>query len=170
MMSKYALLLSELTGRAGQSLNGTRLSVLRTNQQILPRCKMSASLLITRMEETSSSMWSPNPTKLLIPIWKANQTNFTSGKTRKKETWNSIADISKSADGVAVRMTPEQCANEWKNLKTNSKKQRSTTKKTHRERKTCAFYDELTDSTDLIVTNDIRHRYIFFLSFFFLSS
>ena len=161
---------SVIIDRLGRTVLKWNTSVLRTNQQILPRCKMSASLLITRMEETSSSMWSPNPTKLLIPIWKANQTNFTSGKMRKKETWNSIADISKSADGVAVRMTAEQCANEWKNLKTNSKKQRSTTKKTHRERKTCAFYDELTDSTDLIVTNDICQRYIFSFFFFFLSS
>ena len=98
------------------------------------------------MEEAASlTSWTPNSTELLISIRKANQDNFTSGKIRKKEAWNSVAEIFNATDGVVVQVTPEQCANKWKKLEDKFKKTEEHNAKAGRERKTCEFYDELAD-------------------------
>lgn len=62
---------------------------------------------------------------------------------QKKEAWNSVVEIFNATDGVAVRVTLEQCANKWKKLEDKFKKTEEHNAKTGRERKTCEFYDEL---------------------------
>ena len=91
------------------------------------------------------STWTPNYTKLLISIKKEKQANFTSGKMRKKEAWSTVAEAFNATDGVVVRVTSEQCANKWKKLEEKFKKTEEHNAKTGRERKTCEFYEELSD-------------------------
>ena len=97
------------------------------------------------MEVPLLSTWTPNYTKLLISIKKEKQANFTSGKMRKKEAWSTVAEAFNATDGVVVRVTSEQCANKWKKLEEKFKKTEEHNAKTGRERKTCEFYEELSD-------------------------
>ncbi|KAM7426578.1 hypothetical protein ABFA07_022156 [Porites harrisoni] len=97
------------------------------------------------MEVPLLSTWTPNYTKLLISIKKEKQANFTSGKMRKKEAWSTVAEAFNATDGVVARVTSEQCANKWKKLEEKFKKTEEHNAKTGRERKTCEFYEELSD-------------------------
>ena len=64
---------------------------------------------------------------------------------RKKEAWSTVAEAFNATDGVVVCVTSEQCANKWKKLEEKFKKTEEHNAKTGRERKTCEFYEELSD-------------------------
>lgn len=99
------------------------------------------------MAETTSALatWKQEYTKLLIALKKENQTDFTSGRMRKKEAWRRIAEPFNNTAGVDVTVTGDQCSNKWKKLEDKFKKVEDHNSKTGRNRQTCDFYDELSD-------------------------
>lgn len=99
------------------------------------------------MAETTSALatWKQEYTKLLIALKKENQTDFTSGRMRKKEAWRRIAEKFNNTAGVDVTVTGDQCSNKWKKLEDKFKKVEDHNSKTGRNRQTCDFYDELSD-------------------------
>ena len=97
-------------------------------------------------ESAFLTSWSFENTKLLIAIKKANRKAFTTGKMRKKEAWNLVAEELNATVGEDVQVTGEQCSKKWKKLEDKFKKTAEHNAKTGRDMKTCPFYKELADA------------------------
>ena len=79
----------------------------------------------------------------MISLRRENDSLFTKGKIRKNVAWARVAEKFNSTSSVKV--TGEQCSNNWKKLEDKFKKTQEHNSRTGNDRKECEFQEELTD-------------------------
>ena len=97
---------------------------------------------VDKTPRTLGVKWSKEETLSLLALYKESQPLFADPKRKKKAIWEGIADGMKA---LGYSYSAAKCETKFKNLKQSYIKTVDHNNQTGNDRKTCQFYDELSD-------------------------